>query len=86
MAAESLPAVEAVLEAMLADARVEEAAPVVACRAATVSGGLAGGISSVPAAGRASLLAAQASKVTRAKERSMAMEKYLFDGASNIRN
>src|SRR6266550_2951375 len=81
-AAESLPggAVDAVLEAVLRVESVDEAALAFPSAAAAPSGGVAGGIASIPDAGRASLLAAQASEVASAKEMSMIIE-YLFDGS-----
>jgi hypothetical protein len=85
-AAESLRAVDFVLEAVLNVERVDEAATPFAWPAPATSGGPAGGISSIPGAGRTSLLAAHASEVASAKEMSMVIEEYLFDGASSIRN
>src|ERR1700680_748183 len=77
LAAESLPIVDAVLEAVAgvsgADG-VEEAAPATPCCAAAASGGPAGGISAPPGVGRASLLAAQASEAMRANGRSMGID------------
>src|SRR5512132_2501599 len=84
-AAESLPAVDVVLEAVLNVESVDEAVTVFP-RAAAASGGPAGGTASIPGTGRASLLAAHASEVASAKEMSMVIEEYLFDGASNIGN
>jgi hypothetical protein len=84
-AAESLPAVDVVLEAALNVESVEEAVTAFPRAAAAASGGPAGGISSIPGDGRVSLLAAQASEVASAREMSMIIE-YLFDGASNIVN
>ena len=84
-AAESLPAVDVVLEAVLSGASVDEAALAFLWAAGAPSGGAAGGISSIPGAGRVSLLAAHASEVASAKEMSMGIE-YLFDRASNIGN
>jgi hypothetical protein len=85
-ARESLPAVDGVLEAVLNVESVEEAVTAFPLAAAAASGGPAGGISAIPGDGRVSLLAAQASEVASAKETSMIIEKYLFDGASNIGN
>jgi hypothetical protein len=76
-AAESLPAVDVVLEAVLNVESVEEAVTAFPWAAAAASGGPAGGISPIPGDGR-SLLAAQASEVASAKETSMITE-YLFD-------
>ena len=53
---------------------VDEAAPATPCGAATASGGPAGGISSTPGVGRASLLAAQAREAMRANEVSMVID------------
>jgi len=83
-AAESLPAVDEVLEAVLNVVSVDEAATA-SPWAAAASGGPAGGISSIPGDGRVSLLAAHAREVASAKEMSMGIE-YLFDRASNIGN
>ena len=85
-AAEFPPAVDVVLEAVLNVESVEEAVTAFPWAAAAASGGPAGGISSIPGLGRVSLLAAQASEVASAKEMSMGIEEYLFDGASNIGN
>jgi hypothetical protein len=77
-AAESFPTVEAVLEEAPDVKGVDEAATafswVVPLPIAEPTG-----ISSIPGAGRASLLAAHASEVARTKEMSMVTEKYLFD-------
>ncbi len=83
-AAESLPAFDVVLEDVLNVESVEEAVTAFPC-ADAVSGGPAGGISSITGDGRVSLLAAHASEVASANEMSMIME-YLFDRASNIGN
>ena len=85
-AAESLPAVDVVLEAVLNVESVDEAVRAFPSGAAAPSGGPAGGITSIPGDGRVSLLAAHASEVASAKEMSMGIEEYLFDGASDIGN
>lgn len=84
-AAESLPAVNVVLDAVLNVESVGEAVTAFPWAAAAASGGPAGGMPSIPGLGRVSLLAAQASEVASAKEMSMIIE-YLFDEASNIGN
>jgi hypothetical protein len=79
-AAESFPTVKAVLEAAPDFTGVEEAANTAFSWVVLVPiTEPAGGISSTPGAGRASLLAAQASEVTRRMETIMVEEKYLFE-------
>lgn len=79
-AAESFPTVEAVLEAVPDLTGVEEATGTAfSCVVPAPITEPEGGISSTPGAGRASLLAAQASEVTRTKETIMVEEKYLLD-------
>jgi hypothetical protein len=74
LAAESVPTLDAVLEAVLGAVGVDEAAPATPCGAAAASGGPAGGISSTPGMGRASLLAAQAREARRTNEASMGID------------
>ena len=85
-AAEFPPAVDVVLEAVLNVESVDEAVRAFPSGTAAPSGGPAGGITSIPGDGRVSLLAAHASEVASAKEMSMGIEEYLFDGASDIGN
>jgi len=70
LAAESLPTLDAVLEAVLGVDRINKSVPATRCGTAAASGGPAGGISSTPDDGCASLLAAQARELTRAIETS----------------
>ena len=67
--AESLPTLDAVLEAVVVVAGVDEAEPT-PCGTTAAIGAPAGGISSTPGEGRASLLAAQAREAMRANEAS----------------
>ena len=79
-AAESLPTLDAVLEALVgvngADGAREEE-PATPCGAALASDGTAGGSSAAPGIGRASLLAAQASEAMRANDMSMGIDEDL---------
>ena len=86
LAAESLPTLDAVLEAVLGVDGVDEAVPTTPCGTAAESAVPAGGIPSTPGDGRASLVAAQASELTRANKTNTGIEKYLFAAASGIRN
>src|SRR5450759_4248492 len=86
LAVESLPGLDAVLDAAFGVDGVDEAAPATPCGAATANGGPAGGISSTPGVGRASLLAAQASEDASTNDTNMGIENNLFDEASSIRN
>jgi hypothetical protein len=71
LAAESLPALKDVLEAVFGADGVDEEVPATPWGAAAASAGPAGGSSSTPGVGRASLLAAQAREAMRANEVSM---------------
>ena len=68
LAAESLFEPETVLEAVPDGNGADAAVPATACGVAAAKGGPAGGISSTPGDGRASLLAAQASETINASE------------------
>jgi len=71
--AESLTILDAVLEAVVVVAGVDEAEPT-PCGTTAAIGAPAGGISSTPGEGRASLLAAQAKEAMRANEASTVID------------
>jgi hypothetical protein len=85
LAAESLPAFDAVLEAVVEVDRVDvvggvdDAVPATPCCVAAATDRPAGGSSSTPGDGRASLLAAQASEDRRAKETSTGIDDDLWE-------
>src|SRR5450756_3146616 len=74
LAVESLPGLDAVLEAVFGADGVDEAAPATPCGATAASGEPAGGISSTPGVDRASLLTAQAREAMRANEASTVID------------
>src|SRR6266481_6519356 len=81
LAVESLPTVDAVLDAVVGvngvDDGVDEAAPATPCGTAAASDRPAGGSSAAPGTDRASLLAAQASEAMRANDESMGIDEDL---------
>jgi hypothetical protein len=77
---------EAAFDAAGAVGGVDDALPVTPWGAAVEAREPSGGIPSTPGAGRASLLAAQASEAASTNDTSMGIENNLFDEASSIRN